>query len=45
MNAEAKIHELNEQLQQKPIAPAYEADNGPLTNEQVAQIKRNKKSY
>jgi predicted nucleic acid-binding Zn-ribbon protein len=39
MNAEAKIHELNEQLKQKPIAPAYEADNGPLTNEQVAQIR------
>jgi predicted nucleic acid-binding Zn-ribbon protein len=39
MNANSKIHELNEQLKQKPIAPAYEADNGPLTTEQVIQIK------
>jgi predicted nucleic acid-binding Zn-ribbon protein len=39
MNANSKIHELNEQLKQNPIAPAYEADNEPLTNEQVTQIK------
>jgi predicted nucleic acid-binding Zn-ribbon protein len=58
MNAEAKIHELNEQLHQvaadpvdhteinKKIAeyyaemePQYEPDNGPLTDEQVTQIK------
>ena len=39
MNANSKIHELNEQLKQNPIAPAYEADNGSLTNEQVTQIK------
>ena len=58
MNAETKIHELNEQLQQvaatpvdhteinKKIAeyyaemePQYEPDDGPLTDEQVTQIK------
>lgn len=39
MNAESKIYELNEQLKQKPIAPAYDADDGPLSNEQVRQIK------
>ena len=58
MNANSKIHELNEQLQQvaatpvdhteinKKIAeyyaemePQYEPDDGPLTDEQVTQIK------
>ena len=39
MNANSKIHELTEQLQQKATAPAYEADDEPLTDEQVNQIK------
>jgi hypothetical protein len=39
MHARLKINELNEQLKQKPVAPAYEADDGPLSDTQVKLLK------